>query len=224
MVLGNGWGGTALASVQAAAAGEPGLLSLRVADFPPLQATFGAVRLAFASLGQVSPMPPIIISRDDADFFAVSAECTHQGCLIPAFGAAKNSTCPCHGSRFGHDGRVIRGPANAPLPRYDVLTPEPGVLQVVLPEIASYDVTIQSILGPGTHRLALRFRSMSNVDYEVRYRRDAGIPWEVMPFAITEGGAADRTSIKGTGSEQVLYVDGNGGSGLFAVAAKVKQV
>jgi nitrite reductase/ring-hydroxylating ferredoxin subunit len=197
---------------------------LNIADFPPLQANFGAVRLAFASLGQVSPMPPIIVSRDDTDFFAVSAECTHQSCLIPAFAATKTSTCPCHGSRFGHDGRVIRGPANAPLPRYDILTEVPDVLQILLPEIASYHVTIQKVATPGSTRLALRFRSMTNVDYEVLSRTSPTAPWQVRTFANSETGPSDRTSIKGNGSEQVVYVDSDGTSALFAVSAKVKQV
>jgi nitrite reductase/ring-hydroxylating ferredoxin subunit len=224
MVLGNSWAGTILASVQTHAFRDPGVLRLNIADFPPLQAGFGAVRLAFASLGQVSPMPPIIVSRDDADFFVVSAECTHQSCLIPAFAATKTSTCPCHGSRFGHDGRVIRGPANSPLPRYDLITEDPAVLQILLPEIASYDVTIQRVTTPGTNRLALGFRSMPNVDYEVLSRTSPSSPWQARTFAISEAGPADRTSVKGNGSDQVVYVESDGSSGLFAVSAKVKQV
>jgi len=224
MVLGNAWSGTVLASVQTQTVGEPGILRLKIADFPPLQATFGAVRLAFASLRQVSPMQPIIVSRDDTEFFAVSAECTHQGCLIPAFAATKTSTCPCHGSRFGHDGRVIRGPANAPLPRYDVITEVPGVVQILLPEIDSFEVTIQKVATPGATRVALGFQAMSNVDYEVLSRALVTAPWEVRSFALTESGSTDRTSVKGTGANQVVYVESEGGSGLFAVSAKVKQV
>jgi nitrite reductase/ring-hydroxylating ferredoxin subunit len=224
MVLGNAWAGISIASVQPRAFRDPGVLRLNIADFPPLQASFGAVRLAFASLGQVSPMPPIIVSRDDTDFFAVSAECTHQSCLIPAFAATKTSTCPCHGSRFGHDGRVIRGPASSPLSRYDIITEVPEVLQILLPEIASYDVTIQKVATPGTNRLALGFRSMPNVDYEVLSRTSPTSPWQVRTFAVSEGGPADRTSVKGNGSDQVVYVESDGSSGLFAVSARVKQV
>ncbi|MGE4181438.1 MAG: ubiquinol-cytochrome c reductase iron-sulfur subunit [Limisphaerales bacterium] len=226
MVLGHSWAGTAIASVQPLL-GEPGILTLRVADFPPLQSSFGAVRLAFASLGQVSPMLPFIVAKDDSDFFAMTAECTHAGCLIPAFNATKLSTCPCHGSRFGHDGRVVRGPANAPLPRYEVESPEPGVVRVFLPEIDSYEVAIQRVVAPSSpsaNRLALRFRSMRNVDYEILGRRTIDAPWEVQAFALTEDGPANQTSVRGTGSELVVHLDGGTPAALFVPSAKVKQV
>ncbi|GHA57044.1 iron-sulfur-binding protein [Streptomyces tauricus] len=47
---------------------------------------------------------------------AVSARCTHLGCLV-AFNEAETAwECPCHGSRFGVDGKVLQGPAVHPLP------------------------------------------------------------------------------------------------------------
>ncbi|WP_405825864.1 FAD-dependent oxidoreductase [Streptomyces sp. NBC_00838] len=51
---------------------------------------------------------------------AVSARCTHLGCLV-AFNDAETAwECPCHGSRFGIDGSVLQGPAVHPLENRDV--------------------------------------------------------------------------------------------------------
>jgi glycine/D-amino acid oxidase-like deaminating enzyme/nitrite reductase/ring-hydroxylating ferredoxin subunit len=41
----------------------------------------------------------------------VSATCTHMGCTLRWNTAEKSWDCPCHGSRFSPDGKVLHGPA-----------------------------------------------------------------------------------------------------------------
>ncbi|MGH9135408.1 MAG: FAD-dependent oxidoreductase [Ilumatobacteraceae bacterium] len=53
--------------------------------------------------------------HDDGTVTAVSATCTHLGCIVHLNEAERSWDCPCHGSRFGIDGRVIDGPATADL-------------------------------------------------------------------------------------------------------------
>ena len=51
---------------------------------------------------------------------AVSAICTHMGCRLKPDQGSVGLHCLCHGSRFGADGRVLRGPAVTRLPTIDV--------------------------------------------------------------------------------------------------------
>ena len=61
------------------------------------------------------------VHRDDAGkLHAVSAQCTHLGCIVHFNDAERAWECPCHGSRFAVDGTVIQGPANRPLERKDL--------------------------------------------------------------------------------------------------------
>jgi glycine/D-amino acid oxidase-like deaminating enzyme/nitrite reductase/ring-hydroxylating ferredoxin subunit len=59
--------------------------------------------------------------RDDTGTLrAVSAICTHLGCVVEWNAAERSWDCPCHGSRFGVDGDVIQAPAVEPLERREI--------------------------------------------------------------------------------------------------------
>ena len=58
----------------------------------------------------------VAVYRDQRnEIHAVSAVCTHMGCIVRWNGADRTWDCPCHGSRFDIDGTVVRSPANEPL-------------------------------------------------------------------------------------------------------------
>lgn len=60
----------------------------------------------------------LIVLRIAADDYrAFSNVCTHAGCGIFVFQAAR-MLCQCHGSEFDLDGRPVAGPAPLPLTRY----------------------------------------------------------------------------------------------------------
>jgi cytochrome b6-f complex iron-sulfur subunit len=61
-----------------------------------------------------------IVRRDSTGLVAHSAVCTHLGCLVKWDGARKEFLCPCHAAVFDSSGRVVSGPAPAPLPTYKV--------------------------------------------------------------------------------------------------------
>lgn len=62
----------------------------------------------------VPPGRAVALFKDAEGVYAVSTICTHLGCVVKA--NAEGFECPCHGSRFTHDGTVAKGPAPRPLP------------------------------------------------------------------------------------------------------------
>ena len=58
------------------------------------------------------PGDQIAVYRDpQGQIHAVSARCTHLGCIVAWNPAETSWDCPCHGSRFSVDGEVLQGPA-----------------------------------------------------------------------------------------------------------------
>jgi glycine/D-amino acid oxidase-like deaminating enzyme/nitrite reductase/ring-hydroxylating ferredoxin subunit len=52
------------------------------------------------------------VYRDDGGtVHALSARCTHLGCIVRFNSAERTWDCPCHGSRFAATGEVLEGPA-----------------------------------------------------------------------------------------------------------------
>lgn len=43
--------------------------------------------------------------------YGINAVCTHLGCVVPWNAAENKFICPCHGSQYNDQGRVVRGPA-----------------------------------------------------------------------------------------------------------------
>src|SRR4026207_120569 len=72
-------------------------------------ATVGGAAMVRSSAGS------FLVSRTAQETFAaLTSTCTHEACTITGFDNT-NYVCPCHGSKFTPAGRVINGPANAPL-------------------------------------------------------------------------------------------------------------
>jgi cytochrome b6-f complex iron-sulfur subunit len=72
----------------------------------------------------------VYIVRTSSGFYAVSAVCTHLGCITQWKPEANMIACPCHGSKFQPNGKKIEGPAPRPLPHYAINLTADGELQV----------------------------------------------------------------------------------------------
>ena len=72
------------------------------------------------------------LGRDAGGLYAMSAACTHAGCLLSAGGQtpAQGLSCPCHASRFDGNGNVTRGPASTPLQHYRVDVAADGAITI----------------------------------------------------------------------------------------------
>ena len=62
--------------------------------------------------------------------YALSAVCTHLGCITRYVSDESAIACPCHGSRFDLEGNVSHGPAPRPLPWLEVTVNADGALVV----------------------------------------------------------------------------------------------
>ncbi|HYW66413.1 MAG TPA: Rieske (2Fe-2S) protein [Candidatus Dormibacteraeota bacterium] len=72
----------------------------------------------------------VYIVRSPDGFYAVSAVCTHLGCVTQWKPDANMIACPCHGSKFEPNGKKIEGPAPRPLPHFSVALTADGELLV----------------------------------------------------------------------------------------------
>lgn len=54
----------------------------------------------------------LIVTQDKTlETFALNAVCTHLGCVVPWNKVENKFMCPCHGSQYNSQGKVVRGPA-----------------------------------------------------------------------------------------------------------------
>lgn len=81
---------------------------VQIDSVSPLAAVGGAAMVRSAG-------GSFLVSRTAQETLAaLTSTCTHEACTITGFDNT-NYVCPCHGSKFTTTGRVINGPANAPL-------------------------------------------------------------------------------------------------------------
>ena len=93
---------------------ENGLVRLSLRQHPELTEPRGTLRL----MPDGWEDPVYLLALDGGGFAAVSSICTHRGCTVDLGGPG--FACPCHGSQYDREGRVVKGPASRALTRYAI--------------------------------------------------------------------------------------------------------
>jgi len=104
-------GGSATPLPVATGVRSTGGVTVTVDSTSPL-ANFGALALVQTSSGDF-----LVAHTAQNTFTALTATCTHQVCTITGL-SGSDFVCPCHGSTFDTNGRVVAGPAPAALHQY----------------------------------------------------------------------------------------------------------
>lgn len=109
-------------------AGIGGVINTLVRYLWPTKETIGGGGIAGTTSIALSSIPidgsrtvrhlgkPYVVVRLASGIYAVSATCTHLGCIVYWDKDRKILACPCHAAFFSLNGSVISGPPPAPLP------------------------------------------------------------------------------------------------------------
>ena len=97
---------------------------------PPPVAELGADQVIAGKIGELKPnsakifrfgsRPGLLIRNTDGSYRALSATCTHLGCIVQYRGDLLEIWCACHNGLYDLNGRNISGPPPRPLEVYEV--------------------------------------------------------------------------------------------------------
>jgi Rieske Fe-S protein len=107
-----------------------GDILLEVAKYPELAREDGAISLRLPDKNQL-----LVMHLPGNVYKVVTNRCTHSGCPLGFQGG--EAVCPCHGSRFTPDGKVLQPPAKADL----------GIIKSVVFDAQSGVLTIRTKAG-----------------------------------------------------------------------------
>lgn len=120
-------------------------LSPNVLREPPFEFTAGPLdEFPPDSVTTNKEQKVFIIRAKEGYLYTLSTICTHLGCITNWKSDEGIITCPCHGSKFDREGKVIEGPAPRPLPRYLITMGDEGKLIVDKAQIVGDEVILKA--------------------------------------------------------------------------------
>lgn len=123
MILRAGAAGSVLAATLPLACGQGASVTAG-----PIDA--GNVSLVTAGTLTILRGSNLVLGRDANGLYAMSAVCTHAGCIVGNSPTGKGVYCGCHGSAFDSNGAVTKGPAGSPLQHYQVDLASDGTITI----------------------------------------------------------------------------------------------
>ena len=227
-LTGPAWTSRVVADVTPTGPG-PGVLRIKVADYPALAAPGGSIQLQF-----IDYLKPLTLNRvTNGRFVTLDSICTHSQCTVGRFIVAQNRMrCPCHGSRYDIEGRVFRDasgnstePAKDDLNRFAThFDPASGIIAITIPDLKLHieSIKVQQQGENGQLRLKLTFPVSYGAIYEISYQPDLDTLPQVISYSKTATGIANQSNI---GPEEegsfTAYVDTTGPRGFFSVGVKL---
>jgi isorenieratene synthase len=118
---------------------------------PIVVATVDAAAVPSSGFTQVatSAGTSVWVGRQAGAYLALSARCTHMGCVVAWTPEQDSFICPCHGGQFDRQGKVMKGPPQAPLDSFQC-QPAGNTVQILgpppLPSLQCSDVVLATDL------------------------------------------------------------------------------
>lgn len=96
---------------------------------PPEAKSLSEVGVGEGKIVEIAGKKVAVYHDEIGTLHALSPVCTHLGCHVSFNRSERTWDCPCHGSRFGVDGRVLNGPATVDLKPVEISERPPQQLE-----------------------------------------------------------------------------------------------
>lgn len=229
VALAGGFKGTVLADI-APGTSPANILEFDISKLPTLQSLYGSMRFNLFGANVVNGI--ITITRGPGSvFYAVSAYCTHAGCIVEPYDKSpgmQRMLCNCHGSVYDIDGRLIDGVSagQKDLPGYNTAL-SGNVLRVEIPNLnfKVNSIALQAANGSIT-RYRLTFPTKLGARYRVRYTADLATPPVVHPFFTSANGTTSVMMVTQTApspNPRTVYVDATATRGFYVIEMVIDE-
>lgn len=103
----------------------------------PREGTFRAEKVSFpaadipegeAKFFEYAGSSAVVVRTKEGTLIALSAVCTHLGCIVQWEKDKQDFLCPCHAGRYTAGGTVLSGPPPRPLPKLPITQAEGKII------------------------------------------------------------------------------------------------